>query len=124
MNKHPKYKTPHLAMLFQCGWAIILILAFKNFHNLMTFATFMDILFMALATSTVFIFRNRMKDDQPAYKLKLYPLIPIIYLLVTVAFVINTFIHIEGVPYVAMIILILGVPSYLLFKRHKTKQEG
>ena len=117
---HPKYKTPYLAMLFQCAWAIILILAFKNFHNLMTFATFMDILFMAIATSTVFVFRWKKKEDKPAYLLKFYPLIPIIYLLVTIAFVVNTLIHIEGVPNIALGILLLGVPTYLLFKKYKT----
>jgi len=115
---HPKYKTPYLAMLFQCGWAIVLIIAFKDFHSLMTFATFMDILFMAIATSTIFIFRRKKNNINPAYKLNLYPLIPILYLIVTVAFVINTFIHIEGVPNVALIILILGIPTYLLFKRN------
>jgi len=118
---HSKYKTPYLAMLFQCAWAILLILAFKNFHNLMTFATFMDILFMAIATSTIFIFRKKEKNDKPAYLLKLYPLIPVIYLLVTVAFVVNTLIHIEGVPTIALVILLLGIPTYLIFKKYKTE---
>ncbi|MEM9545958.1 MAG: amino acid permease [Bacteroidota bacterium] len=117
---HSRYKTPYLAMLFQCFWAIVLILLFKNFHNLMTFATFMDILFMALATSTIFIFRMKKKTDHPAYLLKLYPIIPIIYLLVTIAFVLNTLKHIEGVPIIALLILILGVPTYLIFKKYGT----
>jgi APA family basic amino acid/polyamine antiporter len=81
----------------------------------------MDILFMALATSTIFIFRRKRQDEKPAYLLKLYPLIPIIYLMVTIAFVINTLILIDGVPNIALVILVLGVPTYLLFKRYKTK---
>ncbi|MBK8888651.1 MAG: hypothetical protein IPN46_19870 [Saprospiraceae bacterium] len=44
----------------------------------------MDIVFMALATSTIFIFRQR-KTANNGYKLKLYPWIPIVYLIVTIA---------------------------------------
>ena len=116
---HPKFKTPYLAMIFQCMWAIILILAFKDFHSLMTFATFMDILFMALATSTIFVFRRRPSANSPAYILKLYPIIPVLYLIVTSAFVVNTFTHIHGVPSIALIILALGVPTYWIFKTKK-----
>lgn len=117
---HPKYKTPHVAMLFQCGWAILLILAFKDFHNLMTFATFMDILFMALAASTIFIFRKRNKNQSPAYQLKLFPLIPILYLIVAVAFVINMVLKIDSFAIVGLIILLLGVPTFMIFRRNKT----
>lgn len=116
---HPKYKTPYLAMIFQCLWAIFLILALKDFHNLMTFATFMDILFMALATSTIFIFRIKKDTTKPAYRLKLFPLIPILYLIVTIAFVDNTVQNIKGEPMYGLIILAIGVPVYYLFKRFK-----
>ena len=118
---HPKYKTPHIAMLFQCGWAILLILVFKDFHSLMTFATFMDILFMALAASTIFIFRKRVQDQIPAYKLKLFPVIPILYLIVAVAFVINMILHFDAFAIVGLIILALGIPTYLYFEKSKNK---
>ena len=116
---HSRYRTPYVAMIFQCAWAVLLILILENFHNLMTFATFMDILFMALATSTIFFFRRNRLKEKPAYKLKWYPVIPIIYLLVTIGFVINTVIHIEGVPYLALLILLIGVPIYFLFKKFR-----
>ncbi len=116
---HPKYKTPHYAMLFQCGWAILLIILFKDFHHLMTFATFMDILFMALAASTIFVFRRRNKDQSPAYKLKLFPLIPILYLIVAIAFVINMILNIDSFAMVGLGILFLGIPTYIFFERNK-----
>ena len=114
---HPKYKTPYIAMLFQCGWAILLVLLFKDFHSLMTFATFMDIIFMALATSTIFIFRRNKSLPEPSYKLRSFPIIPGIYLLVTVAFVFNLLYQLEGVPIVALLILLIGVPAYIYFNK-------
>ena len=68
-----------------------------------------------------FFFRARAKSEKPAYYLKWYPVIPIIYLIVTVAFVINTFIAIDGVPSLALIILIAGIPTFLLFKKYQKK---
>lgn len=127
---HPKYGTPYKAMIFQGLWAVLLILIFNNFHNLMTFATFMDIIFMALATSTIFIFRARAKSRKnnlldipetqsvkPQYLLKLYPYIPILYLIVTVAFVINTTIGMDVTTLSGLFILLLGIPVFFIFKR-------
>ena len=42
---HPKYKTPVYAMLIQAAWAILLIVLWQTFGNLITYVTFMDIVF-------------------------------------------------------------------------------
>jgi len=125
-NLHPKYGTPYLAMIFQGVWAILLILFLSDFNNLMTFATFMDIMFMALTTSTIFVFRSRSKkiatqsssekSDKPQYLLKLYPLIPILYLIVTVAFVINKALGMDKTTISGLAILAIGIPVYYYFK--------
>ena len=114
---HPKYGTPYIAMIFQGLWAILLILIFNDFHNLMTFATFMDIVFMTLATSTIFIFRKRPQGDKPSYLLRWYPLIPILYLIVTIAFVINTVRGMNITTSSGLVILALGIPVYYFFKK-------
>ena len=149
---HPRFGTPYKAMIFQGIWASILIIAFNNFHNLMTFATFMDIIFMALATSTIFIFRSRknvkgvevinssdttldsissdpesidpnetseVKNTSPQYVLKWYPLIPILYLIVTVAFVINVTLGMDKTTLSGLAILLLGVPVFYFFKKRQ-----
>lgn len=114
---HSRFGTPYVAMIFQGIWAIILILVFNNFHNLMTFATFMDIVFMALATSTIFVFRRRKGSERPQFLLTWYPLIPILYLMVTVAFVVNTLLSMHLVTWSGLLILLLGIPVYYFFKR-------
>lgn len=113
----PKYKSPYKAMIFQALWATILILIWGTFIRIITFVTFMDIVFMALATSTVFIFRQRKVNDS-GYKLKYYPLIPIVYLIVTSAFVIYTLVNMNEESWIGMGILWAGIPVYYYFKRH------
>jgi basic amino acid/polyamine antiporter, APA family len=110
-----KYGTPYKAMLFQAVWATILILAWGSFTKMITFVTFMDIVFMVLATATIFIFRKRQVANS-GYKLKYYPLIPLLYLVVTIAFVINTLAQLNAESWVGVLILILGVPVYYYFK--------
>ncbi len=110
-----KYGTPYKAMLFQAAWATILILAWGSFYKMITFVTFMDIVFMVLATSTIFVFRKRQVPNA-GYRLRYFPLIPLLYLLVTVAFVVNTLAQLNAESWVGVLILVLGIPVYYYFK--------
>ena len=84
----------------------------------------MDIIFMALATGSIFIFRYRDKENdvEPAYKLGAYPIVPIIYLLVTIAFVVNTLIALPAQSWAGVGILLIGVPAFYYFKRNSEKE--
>lgn len=118
---HPRFQTPHYAMLFQMVWACMLVLIWGTFSSLITFVTFMDIIFMALATASIFIFRSRSKsivEDVP-YKLAAYPWVPIVFLIVTVAFVFNTLKELPNESWAGVIILLLGIPAYHFFKKRK-----
>lgn len=116
---HPKYKTPHIAMLFQMVWACILILIYGTFTKLITFVTFMDIVFMTIAASTIFVFRRKQMSLQPEipYRLKLFPIAPLVYIVVLVAFIINTLIALPYESWAGVAILGLGVPAYYYFRR-------
>lgn len=113
-----KYKTPYKAMIFQAVWASILILLWGSFIKIITFVTFMDIVFMALATSSIFVFRKR-NLNKNGYKLKYYPIIPIVYLIITIAFVVNTLIQMNAESWIGMAILLLGIPVYFYFRNTK-----
>jgi APA family basic amino acid/polyamine antiporter len=113
-----KYKTPYKAMLFQAAWSTILILIWGSFIKIITFVTFMDIVFMALATSTIFIFRKRKLNDT-GYKLRFYPWIPIVYLIITIAFVINTLADLNAESWIGVGILIAGIPVFMYFRAAK-----
>jgi len=119
----PKYKTPYKAMLFQAAWASILILLWGSFIRIITFVTFMDIVFMALATATIFVFRSKSTTKHSGYRLTLYPLIPLIYLFVTIAFVMNTLLDLNIESLIGVAILILGIPVFYYFQRSKKAQN-
>lgn len=113
-----KYNTPYKAMIFQALWASFLILIWGSFTKMITFVTFMDIVFMAMATATVFVFRKR-KVPNDGYRLQWYPWVPLIYLLVTSAFVINTLWSLNTESWIGVGILLAGIPVFYYFRKLK-----
>lgn len=108
-NLHPKYQTPHLAIWIQAVWSIALVLLYKSFIKVITFVTFMDILFMALAVASLFIIRNK-KLQYDGLKVKL--IMPVVYLVITCAFVIHTLLQLKQEAIFGIVILFLGLTIY------------
>ncbi|MEM1215110.1 MAG: amino acid permease, partial [Bacteroidota bacterium] len=87
---HPRYQTPANAMLLQGVWAVILLLLWGQFENLITYVTFIDVGFMALAAAAIFVFRRRLPAAERPYRAWGYPIIPALYLVITLLFLLNT----------------------------------
>lgn len=109
---HPTYKTPANAIIMQAVWASILVLIWGSFSKLMNFVVFMDILFMALTAITIFFFRKR-SSEKPSFYLKVYPLIPLVYLLITISFVVLQILELDMTAMAGLLILLVGVVAYL-----------
>lgn len=84
--------------------------------KVIAFVTFMDILFMSLAAATIFIFRAR--HGVPAvFSVKTYPLLPLVYLLISATFVVYTLLDLNEGALAGLVILALGMLAYYYFKR-------
>ena len=116
---HPRFKTPSFAMLLQTGWAIVLLLFWGTFSNLITYVTFMDIIFMTLAGVSLFIFRKKRPDQERPVKALWYPFIPAFFVISSALFVGSTFIGKPEQAWAGLIVLGLGVPAYFMFRRKK-----
>ncbi len=116
---HPKYNTPYNAILIQSSWAIILILFWGTFENLISYVVFTDWIFFGLTAATIFIFRKRKLSSDTGYKTPLYPLTPLFFIAVSTWFVINTLIEKPEQAIAGIIMLGLGVPIYFYWKNKK-----
>lgn len=114
---HPTYKTPINAILAQSIWAILLLLFWDTVHDLITYVVFMDLLFMALAAGSIFIFRKKLKEQSRPYKTWGYPVVPIIYIIFTLIFLVNTVIEEPKQALTGLGITLLGILFYSYFKR-------
>ena len=88
---HPRWRTPVVAMLVQVVWAIAVLLFFQGlFDQIITFVTFMDIAFMGLAGAAVFVLRQKRKEAERPVRAFGYPVVPLIFVLISGAFALNT----------------------------------
>jgi len=113
---HPKFRTPIFAMVLQTAWAILLLLFWKTFSDLIAYVTFTEGVFLILAAAALFIFRRRY-GKSPLFRTPGYPLTPLFYILISLVFIVNGMIMkpIQGLA--ALILFSAGSIAYLLFRR-------
>ncbi|MCB0594531.1 MAG: amino acid permease [Lewinellaceae bacterium] len=115
---HPRFHTPSNAMLLQAGWAILLLLFWGTFSELITYVTFMDIAFMALAGLSVFVFRRKRPEAERPYRTWGYPAVPGIFVLISSAFVANTLVQRPVQALAGLAFLLLGIGAFYLFRSY------
>lgn len=110
------YKTPVNAILMQSGIAIILLLFWQTFSNLITYVVFMDWVFMTLGAISIFIFRKRLGKSE-GYQTWGYPVIPLVFITISVAFIITTSIFKPLQTLGGIIVLVSGLLIFYFFNR-------
>lgn len=115
---HPRWRTPVVAMGVQVVWALLVVLFFRGvFDQIITFVTFMDIVFMALAGIALFIFRKkRPKVDRPILAWG-YPVVPILFIVISLAFSVNVLLEKPAQALPGVGLLLLGILVYWRFWR-------
>ena len=76
---NPRYYTPVNALIVQAVWTIGLMFLL-DIENLVDSTTVVMIMFSALSISTLFKI-DRSKNDPSVYKIPLFPLIPLVYII-------------------------------------------
>ena len=114
--------TPINAILIQSGWAIILLLFWGTFEDVITYVAFTDWIFFGLTAFAVFIFRRSRKDMARSYKTTGYPFTPAIFIGITIFFVVNTLIEKPLQAWVGLLLMLMGTALFFFFKdRQRSK---
>jgi len=115
---HPRWRTPVVAMLVQVVWALVVLLYFRGlFDQIITFVTFLDIAFMGLAGAAVFVLRRKQKDTARPVRAWGYPIVPLVFVLISAAFALNTLLERPGQALPGLGLLLLGGLVYWWLKR-------
>ena len=114
---HPRFQTPANAMIVQAVWACLLLFFWGAFEHLITYVTFIDIAFMALAGAGIFYLRKHRPDDHRPYRAWGYPIIPGLYVLTTALFLINTLIERPEQAIGGLVVIGVGVFVFYIFKK-------
>ena len=84
---HPRFRTPHRAIVLQALWASVLVLT-GSYPTLFGRVIYMEWFFFALMTAGVFVLRQR-ASYRPAYRMWAYPAAPILFIVASMAIVVN-----------------------------------
>ncbi len=121
---HPRWRTPIVAMGVQVVWALAVLFFFQGlFDKIITFVTFMDIAFMGLAGAAIFIFRKKMPNEQRPVKTWGYPIVPIIFVLISAAFAGNTLLEKPEQAIPGIVLLLIGVGVFYLMRANRRNQR-
>jgi len=110
--------VPVWAIGINAVWAIVLAVSgtFDQLTDLVIFAAW---IFYGLTAASVFVLRRKMPDVPRPYQTLGYPVVPLIFVLVTLWLVINT---LQTSPFesaVGLVLIALGLPVCLYFQRNR-----
>jgi APA family basic amino acid/polyamine antiporter len=120
---HPRFRTPVNAIISQSVWAIILLLFWGTFEDVITYVVFIDWIFFALTAFSIYVFRFTRKDIVRPYKTMGYPVTPAIFIIISTLFVVNTLIEKPKQAWAGLIFMAIGAILFVYFKRRKLKTE-
>jgi APA family basic amino acid/polyamine antiporter len=125
---HPRYRTPTAAIVFQCGWGIILTLT-GRYGDLLDYVVFGDWIFFGSTAATLFIFRAREKRGLERADLRFrmpgFPVAPMIFILAALYVVVGSIVSNPQNAIKGSALIALGVPVFWFWeKTGKTGKTG
>jgi basic amino acid/polyamine antiporter, APA family len=106
-----KNAVPQFALWIQCIAASIWSLSGK-YGQLLDMISFVVVLFYVLTIAGIFILRKKRPEAERPYRAFGYPLLPMIYILMGIAFCILLIIYKPEFTWPGLIIVLLGIPIY------------
>jgi APA family basic amino acid/polyamine antiporter len=113
---HPKWRTPAFSLIGQGIWGAVLTLS-GRYDQLYTYVIFGMVLSYTLTVTGLFILRWKKPDVPRPYRCTGYPWLPALYVLIGGAWTLNTIITRPLEALGGGVIILLGVPGYLYWKR-------
>jgi basic amino acid/polyamine antiporter, APA family len=108
--------VPAAALVLQCIWGAVLCLS-GTYSQLLDAVIFAELIFYILTLAGLFILRWKRPDAPRPYRAFGYPVLPILYLLMAAFLEVQLLRYKPQFTWPGLIIVLLGVPVYLLRAR-------
>ena len=115
---HPRFRTPSRTIATLTIWGMVWSLV-GNFMEIVLAVMYVLFVFYVLSVISVFILRRKYPDAPRPFKVWGYPVTPLFFIVVSLGYIVSTvlFSFSEALP--GIIVLLLGVPVYLLWFRRQ-----
>ena len=114
---HPRFKTPHAAIIAQAIWSAALAWT-GSYRALFTRVVYTEWLFFgALAIGVMYL--RRQAAYAPAFRAWGFPVAPLLFALTCLAIVINQIVSDPRESAIGLLLVVAGLPVYALWKRRQ-----
>ena len=115
----PGARVPRNALLAQGAWASVLALS-GSYDVITDYVIFASWLLYGMTAASVFVFRRRYPNAERPYRTWGYPVVPVLFLLVTGWLLVNTLITNPQRAFMGLLLMILGLPFYEYWSRRSS----
>ncbi len=115
-SKLNQYSAPSYALVIQGVWASFLCLS-GSYGDLLDYCTFSSLVFYIITIIGLFVLRKKLPNAERPYKAFGYPVIPLLYIILTSVICINLLIVKSFNCGMGVFIMLLGIPIFYLFKK-------
>lgn len=119
---HPRYKTPVVSLMVQMVWTCILCVS-GSYGQLLDYIIFAVLVFYILTIIGLFVLRRTHAGAVRPYRAIGYPALPAIYIVMAVFIDIVLLRYKPQYTWPGLIIVLLGIPVYLLWVTYSRKTE-
>jgi APA family basic amino acid/polyamine antiporter len=112
----PRTHAPVFSLAMQCIWAMLLTLS-GSYNDLLDYVIFAVLLFYILTIAGIFRLRRTRPDVERPYRAFGYPVLPAAYMAAAGLIEILLLLYKPSYTWPGLIIVLLGVPVYFLWRR-------
>jgi APA family basic amino acid/polyamine antiporter len=119
-------RVPVVAIVLQSIWTAVVALSGK-YEQILNYVVSMDFLFFGLTASCLFVFRRRDRTQGTSgvgYRVPGHPVTTALFILISWLVVANTIYKYPANSLLGMLILLLGLPVYFLWRRRQSGVRG
>jgi basic amino acid/polyamine antiporter, APA family len=120
---HPKWRTPAFSLIGQGIWSALLT-ASGRYDQLYTYVIYGMVLSYTLTVIGMFVLRWKRPDAPRPYRCTGYPWVPAIYVLIGLAWTLNTVITRPTEAFWGTAIVLAGVPGFLYWRRSSRRMAS
>jgi basic amino acid/polyamine antiporter, APA family len=121
---HPKFHTPGAAIILFGVWSSLLLLS-GRFEDLYRMVIFTEWIFYGMTAAAVVVLRRKRPEMNRPYRVLGYPLVPILFVLVSIALLYSTLMTSPRESGIGLALIVAGLPFYYHWKRAaKRTQHG
>ena len=113
----PHTRVPVRAVVAQAAWASVLAVS-GSYDTLTDSVIFASWLFYGLTAASLFVFRRQLPDLVRPYRAWGYPVVPAVFILLTIGLLATTFIATPRQALIGMALIVAGLPFYFYWTRN------